>query len=85
MATVARVIYEVFTQFGPPKILQSDNGPEYINRLVKKLCVGANIDHRTVAEYNPRANGLAERFVRAVKEALKKKLAGEFNDWDHPV
>ena len=50
MATVARVIYEVFNQFGPPKILQSDNGPEYINRLVKKLCEGANIDHHTVAE-----------------------------------
>ena len=85
MATVARAIYEVFTQFGPPKILQSDNGPEYVNRLVQQLCAGANIDHRTVAEYNPRANGLAERFVRAIKEALKKKLAGEFNDWDRAL
>ena len=82
METVARALYEVFTQFGPPKVLQTDNGPEYINKLVKQLCEEADIDHRTVAEYNPRANGLAERFVRAVKEALKKKLAGEFNAWD---
>lgn len=85
METVARALYEVFAQFGPPKILQSDNGPEYINKLVQQLCDKANIDHRTVAEYNPRANGLAERFVRAIKECLKKKLAGEFNDWDEAL
>lgn len=85
MEETARSLYEVFTLFGPPKILQSDNGTEYVNQLVKQLCVAAGIEHRTVLPYNPRANGLAERFVSLVKTALKKKLDGCYAKWEEAL
>ena len=83
--TVARCLFEIFAQFGPPKVLQSDNGPEFINGLVKSLVKAAGVDHRQVAAYNPRANGLAERTVRTIKMALKKKLAGSLDRWDEAL
>jgi transposase InsO family protein len=85
MATMARTLYEIFTTFGPPKILQSDNGTEYVNRLVEELCQQANVDKRAVAPFNPRANGLAEAFVKIVKQAMKKTLGGDILDWDRAL
>ena len=83
--TVARALFEIFTEFGPPKVLQSDNGTEFINKVLKSLVAAAGIDHRLVAPYNPMANGLAERTVRTIKEALKKKLAGSLDRWDEAL
>jgi transposase InsO family protein len=82
MESMARALYETFAVFGPPKILQSDNGTEYINKLVQELMIQAGVDFRQVLPFNPRANGLAERYVKAVKDCLKKKLEGNFADWD---
>jgi transposase InsO family protein len=80
--TVARALFEIFTVFGPPKILQSDRGGEFTNGVLKQLSAAAGVDHRFVAQYNPQANGLAERMVRTIKERLKKKLAGKLDRWD---
>ena len=85
METVARALYEVFALFGPPKIMQSDNGSEFVNKVLEKLVAAAGINHRLVAPYNPRANGVAERFVRTIKEALRKQLAGAFHHWDQAL
>lgn len=82
METVARAMYEVFALFGPPKIMQSDNGTEFVNEALTKLAKAAGVDHRHVAAYNPRANGVAERFVKTIKDTLHKKLAGVLNRWD---
>lgn len=85
MEELARALYEVFATFGPPKAMQSDNGTEFINQVVEKLTRAAGVDHRTVAPYNPRANGLAERTVQTVKAVLKKKLAGTLDRWDQAL
>jgi hypothetical protein len=58
----AAKFYMIFCAFGPPKIMQSDNGTEFVNQLVEALLKAANVD-RLVAPWNPRANGLAERTV----------------------
>jgi len=83
--TVARALYETFAVFGPCQAMTSDNGPEFINKVVAKLAAAAGVDHRTVAPFNPRANGLAERCVQAVSSALKKKIAGAYDHWDQAL
>jgi hypothetical protein len=83
--TVARALFEVFTVFGPPKVMQSDRGTEFINKVLKKLTAAAGIDHRLVASFNPQANGLAERAVKTVKMSLKKRLSGDLDRWDEAL
>jgi hypothetical protein len=43
-----------------------------------KLC---GIDHRTIAEYNPRADGKVEHAVGTVKTAIMKRLHGHERLW----
>jgi transposase InsO family protein len=83
--TVARALFELFTVFGPPKVMQSDRGTEFVNKVLKKLTAAAGIDHRLVAAYNPQANGLAERAVKSVKQSLKKRLMGDLDRWDEAL
>ena len=61
MGTVARALLKVMTMFGPPKVLQSDNGSEFVNQLVKSLCSKFGVQHRLTSAYHPRANGRVER------------------------
>jgi Chromo (CHRromatin Organisation MOdifier) domain len=75
----------VFTTLGFPKIVQSDNGTEFVNRVLKHLFDRAKIDHRLVAPYHPRANGVAERTVQTAVTAIKKLLDGVQGDWDLTV
>jgi transposase InsO family protein len=82
MEEMANVLFEIFSTFGPPKIMQSDNGTEFINQLVAELCLQANVEHRTAAPFNPRSNGLAETYVGTFKQVLKKSLAGNLRTWD---
>jgi len=35
---VAYVLFDIFTTFGAPAILQSDNGREFVNEIINKLC-----------------------------------------------
>lgn len=40
------------------------------------------VDHRLVAAYNPRANGVAERFVGVAKKVLLKIMGGNVKNFD---
>lgn len=60
---VALELYKLFCDIGFPNILQSDNGREFRNEMLKKLTTQAGVDHRFVTPYHPRANGVAERYV----------------------
>ena len=51
--TVAQFLMSVFTLLGFPKILQSDQGSEYLNHVLHALKSMTNMDHRTIASYHP--------------------------------
>ena len=80
-AAVAIAMLEVFTTLGFPKILQSDNGTEFVNEVVNQMAASAQIDKRLVTPYHPRANGLAERKVQTATTIIKKLLEGEHSNW----
>jgi transposase InsO family protein len=84
-ATIATTLFDVCATFGFPKIVQSDNGSEFVNSVVKQLFDGAKIDHRLTTPYHPRANGIAERTVQTATSTIKKLLDGAQPDWDASV
>jgi hypothetical protein len=81
MLSVAQVLLQIFCDVGFPKIVQSDNGKEFVNELMAKVCDQSHIDHRLITPYHPRANGLAERFVQTAKNGIYKLLQGREQDW----
>ncbi|XP_062389467.1 uncharacterized protein K02A2.6 [Sardina pilchardus] len=61
----------IFSRFGLPQQLVSDNGPQLISEEFKTFMEENGIQHIRTAPYHPATNGLAERFVQTLKQALK--------------
>jgi hypothetical protein len=81
-STVSWCLWRIFSVFGVPKIIQSDNGAEFVNSVMDSMFKLMGIDHRLIAAYNPRANGAAERFVGSVQKCVLKAAGGNVVNWD---
>lgn len=78
---VAHELWDIFSTFGLPKIIQSDNGPEFTNDVLRALVKVTGIDHRLISPYNPRADGKVERSIGTVMSTIKKLLHGTSTHW----
>lgn len=70
--TVAQATASIFSLLGPPKVIVSDNGPQYAGKPYEDMCRKWGIDHVTSSPRYPQSNGMAERMVRTVKALIKK-------------
>ena len=64
-------IGEMFSRFGCPMQLVSDNGPQLVSELMTVFLQANGVQHIKSAPFHPSTNGLAERFVQTLKHALK--------------
>ncbi|XP_057312326.1 uncharacterized protein K02A2.6-like [Hydractinia symbiolongicarpus] len=71
---------KLFSRYGAPEELVSDNGPQFVSNTFKKLMNEFNIHHRRVTPYHPQANGEVERFNRNLKKVVQTAIA-EAKDW----
>ena len=62
---------QIFARFGIPRVLVSDNGPEFVSSDLKQWCESLGIKKIESPFYHPRANGIAERAVQTVKRAIQ--------------
>jgi hypothetical protein len=72
---------DVFTLFGFPKVIQSDNGPAFVAEMIKEFFARIGVDQRTVSAYHPRANGVAEIRVKSARNMMLKVVEGASTDW----
>lgn len=81
-ATVAEFLYQhIFTVFGPPTHILTDRGTEFNNDLMKRLTAEAHVNHKLTTSYNPRCNGLTERFNKTLFAALEKCSEANPDTW----
>ena len=78
---VAHALWHIFSVIGVPRVLQSDNGSEFLNETIRALTQKLGIERRFISEYNPRADGKVERAVRTVKQTVMKLLHGATVYW----
>ena len=62
---------KIFSEYGIPEVLRSDNGPPFNSREFNEFAKHLGFTHRKVTPYWPRANGEVERFMRTVKKVIK--------------
>ena len=77
--TVINNCKKVFSQFGIPKELNMDNGPEFSSHKFRSFSKTWDI-HKTISSHHHQSNGLAERFILTVKQTLNNV---KFNSEDH--
>ena len=80
--SVAQQLLRLFCDVGFPKVLQSDNGTEFINQVMKALKALAGIDERLISPYHHRSNGIAERAIQSTSNSIYKALGGLISQWD---
>lgn len=61
----------IFSRFGLPQQLVSDNSPQLVSEEFETFMQENGVQHIRSAPYHPASNGLAERFVKTIKQALK--------------
>ena len=66
----------VFSTHGLPEVIVSDNGTSFMSEEFVTFVHSNGIKRLTSAPYHPASNGLAERAVQTLKNALKKDLGG---------
>lgn len=79
---IAQALIDVFSTFGYPAVLQSDNGTEFSNSLIKDLNDAMGVNHRFITPLKASTNGLAERYVQSTKKMLRKATMGIGKNWD---
>ena len=67
---VCKEISNIFTEFGKPYIIRSDNGPCYASKEFKELMALFQVQHVTSAPHFPPSNGFAEAMVKIAKKLM---------------
>ena len=71
---VANQCTSVFSEYGWPETLISDNGPCYTADVFTSAMNAYHVNHITSSPHYPQSNGLAEKYVQIVKNVnLKSK------------
>ena len=66
----------IFSEYGWPETLISDNGPCYTSEVFTNLMREYNVNHITSSPYYPQSNGLAEKYVQLIKNLFYKAKEG---------
>ena len=69
---VLDALKDVFSNFGIPEIIISDNGLCYKSHEFNEFCVRFEINHTTGASYNHQANSIAECMIQTIKQLMVK-------------
>ena len=75
-----RYLRQLFTQFGIPETIVSDNSTQFTSTDFKEFCRLNGIQHVQIAPYHPSSNGLTERAVQVIKQGISKQSTGTLND-----
>lgn len=76
---------EVFQRFGYPRVLLSDNGPQFVSKQWLDACTKWGCEAWTTPVYHPQANP-TERRNQTIKVGLRMQLVDhDHRDWDRKL
>ena len=73
-------LIEIFSRTGIPLELLSDQGAQFIGKVVTQLCKSLNIQKLKTTPYHPQTNGIVER-LHGTLGAMLTKAASQGLDW----
>ena len=80
--SVVEFIYEeIFTRFGVPREIVTDQGSQFTSKLMKELTTKYGIRHCKSSPYHPQANGQVESTNKVLESILTKTIHLHHKDW----
>ena len=81
--TVAEILVnKVFSRFGPPAVLHSDQGANFESNLMHDICTLMGISKSRTTAYHLQCDGLVERQNRTLQAMLTAFCSQHREDWD---
>ena len=82
--TVIQCFNELFTTYGIPGQIHSDNGSAFVSRKMKEYLNSMGINSSTATIYHPQGNGQCERFNGIVWKTVRLYAHShmKINDWE---
>lgn len=74
-----------FCRYGCTKILISDQGREFVNKVNESLFQCFKTEDRASTAYHPQTNGLVERYNQTLQRSLVKLVNKEQHNWDEYI
>nr|XP_009782928.1 PREDICTED: uncharacterized protein LOC104231610 [Nicotiana sylvestris] len=71
----------IFTRFGTPRAIISDEGTHFCNRAFEKLLTKYDVRHKVATPYHPQTSGQVEVSNREIKSVLTKTVNATRTDW----
>ncbi|CAA7040853.1 unnamed protein product [Microthlaspi erraticum] len=71
----------IFPRFGVPRIVISDGGSHFINRIFANLLKKHGVTHKVASPYHPQTSGQVEISNRELKSILQKTTGKTRKDW----
>ena len=82
-STVAEIVVkEVFSRFGVPATIHSDQGSQFESELFTEMCELLWIQKTRTTPYHPKSDGMVERFNKTLATMLSAYVSDHHNDWD---
>ena len=78
------LIMNVFTRFGIPSEIHSDQGRNFDSALMHLLCQKLGVHKTRTTPYHPQSDGQTERFNRTIVDGIKK-ICIKQDQWDKVV
>lgn len=82
---VVKALLKFFSTFGLPKVIQSDQGTNFMSKLFSQVMQSLSIKHKVSSAYHPESQGSLERFHQTLKSMLRKYCLDSGQDWDEGV
>ncbi|KAG0046552.1 hypothetical protein BGZ83_008291 [Gryganskiella cystojenkinii] len=74
-------LYNIFSLIGFPRFLQSDNGKEFVSKIMNEMTDIFHEQHGIVTPYHPRGNGVAEYHVKMAYINIRKECQDQKDKW----
>lgn len=84
-SAVSKALVKFFSTFGLPKVVQTDQGTNFLSKLFSQILKTLGISHRHSSAYHPESQGALERFHQTLKSMLRKYAMDTEKDWDEGV
>ncbi len=81
-AVAHAVVSRLICKHTAPRVLLSDNGAEFRNKVLQEICNQFNITQTFTVAYHPASNGLVERPNRKILEALRPIVGRFISTWE---
>ena len=80
--TVADSLIQLFSRIGIPKEILTDQGSNFMSRLLSSMYERLGIQALRTSPYHPQTDGLVERFNQTLKAMLRRFVDADARNWD---